>query len=780
MVLPEKMPTKQSTQKQGDYSLVPKFLGYSAREDPTMLPVGTLVSPSQNVLIKTTGRVATVAGYVLDGIGSSIIDSGILSNFDFTNFKGDVRNIRAGFQTAAGNDGKLQYRYVTGAGTNTSPYVVNWVNLMTGLTNVRLCYTSYWDNTALLKLLLWVDGSNNVFAWNGAVTTFASGTANSVITLAGNNVLLTSYGAVTGTASFIHGENPGAYGTTFMSYVGLTTQPTNGQTLIFNINGGIQSIQFVSVIGATAGNVLIGANLAATNTNLLSLLQAPGTTNSTQVAFSGGNQTILGYITFASVSNTLTKQDNTKTWAQEGFSQTGTRSVVINGVSYTYTGGEYSQTLIGLSSDVSGSAVGAIIHQAPITTPLSSMTAILSTFGPRVIGCGRRNQVYLGTNNSNVLYISKVNSYTDYSFTSPVRVVGEGDLIPLDAFPVKFIPQEVNNSTDLAYDMYISEGIDTWAVIRATLSADLTKETLEHIRLKVAPLQGVKSERLATKMKNEIMFIGNDNVANFFGLMSYQDIPAIVDFSFPIIDDMNSYDFTDGSIFYYKNYVFIAIPKAGLIRMYNMTDQTGQYTSFSRDMEDVTKQPWFWESPITYPIAGFYVDPNGNLCGHSYTTSESYTLFTGGSLNGQEIDVNATFCFDDKQDRTQSKASDELYVEGYIQQNTVLSANVTGDLDSAAVTQTVTIDGNDSSIVAYGSGAHSLGKNSLGSQPLGGAQTVVSTRPAWFHVAKTYDESSFYLEQISFTTKGVDLAWELITFGTNATFTPEGNNSITQ
>lgn len=735
MVLPSKMPLKQSTQKQGDYSLVPKFLGYSARQDPTILPVGTLVSPSQNVLIKTTGRVATVPGYVLDGAGSSVIDSGILSNFDFTNFKGDVRNMRAGFQTSAGNDGKLQYRYATGAGTIPSPYVVNWVTLMSGLTNVRLCYTSYWDTTALVKVLLWVDGSNNVFAWNGAVTTFAS---------ASN---------ATGYISVLN-PTPTAGGTGYV--VGD----------ILAITGGTAT----AIVSTVSSGVITAVSLVTTGS---------GYTTGTGKTTTGGTGTGATLNITTVVANSITNQ-GTLTWAQQGFSQNG-GSVVISGTTYTYTA-TIGHLIVGIGTDptVPAYTAGTIIHQAPITTSLASMTAILATFGPTVIGCGRRNQVYLGSSSSNNLYISKVNTYTDYSFTTPVRVVGEGDLIPIDAPPVKFIPQEVDNSSDLAYDLYVSQGIDTWSVIRATLSADLTKETLENIRLKVSPLQGVKSERLATKMKNEIMFIGNDNVSNFLGLMSYQNIPAIVDFSYPIIDDMNSYDFTDGSIFYYKNYVFIAIPKAGLIRMYNMTDQTGQYTSFTRDMEDVTKQPWFWESPITYPIAGFYVDPQGNLCGHSYTTSESYRLFTGGTLNGQDIDANATFCFDDKQDRTQSKASDELYVEGYIQQNTILNANVTGDLDAAAVTQTVTIDGSDSSIVAYGSGAHSLGKNSLGSQPLGGAQTSTATRPAWFHVAKTYDESSFYLEQISFTTKGVDLAWELITFGTNAKFTPEGNNSITQ
>ena len=641
------MPTKQATNKVGQYGLVGKFAGYQARTDQTMLTPNVLVSPSQNMVINTAGRVATVKGYALDGTTSTVIDSGILSHFDFLNFKGDMRNLRAGFLTSALNDGKLQYRYVDANKT------INWVTLMSSLTNVRLSFCNFWDTTALVKNVLWVDGTNNIFAWNGAVTTVASATVN-----------------------------------------------------------------------------------------------------------------------------TVTKQ-GTKTWAQEGFSSTG--SITINGVTATYSGGYNTTTLTGVSLDFSATIAGAITHQTPITTALSAMTAILATFNPTVIGCGRRNQVYIGSSTSNNLYISKVNSYTDYSFTTPVRVVGEGCLIPLDFPPVKFISQQVSQQTNTSFssDMAISEGLGTWAVIRATLSADLTKETLEHIRMDSPPLKGAKSERLCCKMENNIVFVGNDNTANFFGQTSYQNVPAFTNFSFPIIDDMKSYDFTDGSTYYDQNYIYIAVPKAGVVRIYNMTDQSNQYTSFKRDLEDVTQQPWFWESPVTYPISGFYWTPDKGLCGHSYTTSESYQLFTGGSLNGQQIDYNATFAFDDKGDRTQSKASDEIWVEGYIKQNTKTSVVVLGDLNSFQSAQTSVIDGKNPTIVAFGSGAHSLGKDNLGSQNLGGANALASTLPAWFHVALTYPNVPSYLEQISFSLKGIDQQLELLTFGTNASMTAEGNNSIT-
>lgn len=647
-----KLPAKRAQNKVGTFNLVSKFGGYRARKDQTMEDPGILVAPSQNVVLNTAGRIESVKGYVLDGVGSVVQDSGILSHFDFSNFKSDVRNMRAGFLTAAGNDGKLQYRYQVGT-------TVNWVDLKTALTNVRLSFCEYWDTSALVKKLLWVDGSNNVFAWNGAVTQLSS----------------------TG------GTGPSSY--------------------------------------------------------------------------------------------TLTKTGTT-TWAQEGFAQAGTRSVVINGNTYTYTGGEATTTLTGVSPNPGAEAANSIVHQSVVTTALSAMTSILATFAPTLIGCGRANQVYLGSSTSNNLYISKVNDFTNYAFTSPTRLVGEGNLIPLDAPPTGFVPMESRESTT-GYDLYISEGADRWAVIQSVLSSDLTAERQLHVRVKTGPLQGAKSGRLVGKMKNHIIYVGNDNVANFLGFLSYQYVPEIVDFSHTIIDDMKAYDFTDASIFYYRNYVYIAIPKAGLVRAFNMTDQTKQSTTSISlaKLEDVDQdQPWFWEAPITYPISGFYT-VNGDLYGHSYTTSESYKLFTGHRFNDQNIAANATFAFTDLGDRTQSKGSDSLWVEGYIAQNTTLTATVAGDLGALSSAQSVQISGLDRGTVSYGAGGHALGKNPLGSEPLGGAITQSSTLPAWFHVIKTYPVKPQYLEQLSFSTEGVDLEWQLICFGTNASNTNEGNNNIT-
>lgn len=61
--------------------------------------------------------------------------------------------------------------------------------------------------------------------------------------------------------------------------------PSNGATIVIN---GI-TFTFVSSIGSTAGNVLIGGSTAATIDNLVALINAPSTTTANGVAFTGSN-----------------------------------------------------------------------------------------------------------------------------------------------------------------------------------------------------------------------------------------------------------------------------------------------------------------------------------------------------------------------------------------------------------------------------------------------------------------------------------------------------------
>jgi len=95
-----------------------------------------------------------------------------------------------------------------------------------------------------------------------------------------------------------------------LGFFTLATNPTNTKTLTLTINGTAVVFTFVSSIGASAGNVLIGATAAATAANLLALLNQPQTTTSTGVALSAANQQLVSYLSYALVGTTLTVSSN--------------------------------------------------------------------------------------------------------------------------------------------------------------------------------------------------------------------------------------------------------------------------------------------------------------------------------------------------------------------------------------------------------------------------------------------------------------------------------------
>ncbi len=82
----------------------------------------------------------------------------------------------------------------------------------------------------------------------------------------------------------------------------LATNPTAGDTVTIKVGPTTITFNFVSSIGTTAGNVLIGGSNDATGASLASLINAPGTTASDRVALSTAAQSALFGCT-ASYSN---------------------------------------------------------------------------------------------------------------------------------------------------------------------------------------------------------------------------------------------------------------------------------------------------------------------------------------------------------------------------------------------------------------------------------------------------------------------------------------------
>ena len=110
--------------------------------------------------------------------------------------------------------------------------------------------------------------------------------------------------------NYFHFDN---YDTTNGYWTGtltIATQPTDGDTV--TVNGVV--FTFKTTLGSTAGNVLIGADADAANTNLTALINTPGTTTAQGVALSAANINLLRNI--VATANT---SPNTMTLAAKGY-----------------------------------------------------------------------------------------------------------------------------------------------------------------------------------------------------------------------------------------------------------------------------------------------------------------------------------------------------------------------------------------------------------------------------------------------------------------------------
>lgn len=616
-----------------EFSLVSEFkLGYRNKEDITNLPPGVLIVGSQNVLTNDADRIQVRQGYAVDGSESEVI-APILASFDWLTRNNGEKHLRAGFLTSAANDGKLQYRYVDSDGE------VTWRDLLTSLTSVSYNFAVWWNTTESLREVLFVNGATQIQRWNGATTTLASATVN-----------------------------------------------------------------------------------------------------------------------------TITKS-GTDSWADAGFYTTGDKNIVINGTTYAYTGGETTTTLTGVTGDPSGEAVGSVIHQAVVTTAMGSITGPPSTFRPGLIAT-LNNQVYIASLTQSVVWLSEVNSYTDYSSSSP-RQPGEGGTNILDANIVGFAIQGSGEGANIV----VSAGKDLWykAVFTDFVSvAGDSGQTFSFQPIKTGRQQGAKSQAFMSNMKNNIITVTNEPTIDTMGLAeSYFTQTQAVNLSDSIKLAVDQYDFTNGSIFYWRYFILVAVPAEGIVLMYNLSTNS-------------------WESPQTIPVSRFYI-VDGELYGHSYLTSESYQLFTGYAdrvypdFSGFPINAVARFSYQNYGSRTAYKWADSLYVEGYISANTLLDVDLTYELDGCATMKNFQIAGSDRAIVCIPSVQGGIGKASLGKIKLGSDSVDSLTGlPPKFRVKQSLSNTNFFESSLTFRIQGVDQRFELLAFGLNVSEASELTPAITK
>ena len=152
-----------------NFSLAEETRGYITSKDPSNLDHRFLVGGSKNVLIDFQKKVKTRSGYTLLGAANQAVLG--------------VRNAWTWF-TSTGSR-----RYCRFYDTNLSVYlgtvdtvILNawYVIRSTWSSTEQLRSTTWWDTGENLDLLLMVNGDDNIYEWNGAVTVVASASGTSI------------------------------------------------------------------------------------------------------------------------------------------------------------------------------------------------------------------------------------------------------------------------------------------------------------------------------------------------------------------------------------------------------------------------------------------------------------------------------------------------------------------------------------------------------------------------------------------------------------------------
>jgi len=461
-----------------------------------------------------------------------------------------------------------------------------------------------------------------------------------------------------------------------------------------------------------------------------------------------------GLTTFASATvNTITKQGTTS-WAEEGFLTAGTRSVIIEGTTYAYTGGESTTTLTGVTPDptAAGHTVGIVVHQALRTAANSTITSLPNTLENDLIAV-QDNHVWIGSESSRIIYVSKVNDYTDFSFLTP-RLVGDGVLRTLDQTPTAFVSQEDA--------MYLSAGTDFWYQSVLTLSADNTSESLTVSRLKTSPQQGALQQSAVGTIKNYIVFISNEPTLDFLGRVENVDTTQSRPISDPIKSDFDDYDFTGAHIKYFKNNLYITVPVESKLLIFNL-------------------EKGFWEAPWILP-AGRLAIIGGDLYLHSNAVDETYKLFEGNSdlnvASSEKLAISAIAAFNYMHlgEKALRKVHDEWFSEGYISSNTTLDLDLLYDYTGYTASVNKEISGDETQNIIFSNILEiALGDSPLGDNELAGPGDGGKNK---FRVIHEMPPIHYYEIQPRYSSNGIDQNWEVLAFGGNISIANDDNNDI--
>lgn len=460
----------------------------------------------------------------------------------------------------------------------------------------------------------------------------------------------------------------------------------------------------------------------------------------------------------SATTNTLTK-NGTETWAEARFYANGNKVVIINGTEYTYTGGETTTTLTGVTPDPSGEAANSVVTQKVVThdnTPADGRNNhTIFTY---------ENHVCVGSKEDNLVYLSNNDNHTSFAQSSP-RVPGEGALLTLDSPAVGY-----GVLSDRLIIFAGQNSIFSGEFFEIVVGSTKT-ETIKVKKYQAGALQGAKNFETIVPVGDTIVYLSNEPAVR--ELRSLEQIQGGGDprtLSNPIKPDFDAEDWTNACAVWYKNAYHLSAPANG--RVYIL--------EYREDADGRLRR--FWQAPQTMFIRPF--SPfNGILYGHSASVPETYYLFNPDAFSDimstddkAAIPCVAKYAYRNFGSRANLKNFDEYFVEGEISPATTLSTTINYDFGGATQTLQKDIDGGDFNLLEETLENASLGGAPLGQNPLGGAVNAPADTAKFRAIIELAKEDFFEIQAV-FETDDVDKYWSILAHGPSVRLSPRRPNT---
>lgn len=466
-----------------------------------------------------------------------------------------------------------------------------------------------------------------------------------------------------------------------------------------------------------------------------------------------------GYATVASTTvNTITKTGSTS-WQQSGFSTTsGEKTLVIDGVTYTYTGGESTLTLTGVTPDPSAVTASSVALQAVQTSSNTPASGFNSDF-IKVIN----NQVYVGSYTSRLCYISSSTDFKDYTVPTP-RAPGDPELLTLDG--------TLNGIGVRQGKAHIGVGNGAWAIVSfsdITVGTDLTQTTTVTVK-PVASLQAPFAHEFISSVGDNLIYLAKDQQVRSFGDFNNLFATGYPSLSQEIATEIAQEDFDGGGLKCIGEFIYLTAPVSG--KVYLKQERT------TVNVEGTIIAERIWHAPFILN-ASFIDEIDGVVVAFSNANPQIYQVWDtdqwyDDSPSEEQLPYSCVLALGYRgQTRRQGLWSfDKQFTEGFISEGTPLYLTINYNYQGSTSVVTVPVNTISNPAHIFAQDLSSLGDSSLGEQSLGNGGILIvgnddDSLPK-FKVINSLPLINCFEWQPIYFSESANANWEILAVATNA------------